>query len=143
MVPLILGSAAAGLGTTILGGVLGAREAERQQAEQARREKYNQMMSALDTRYQAFGMSANGPRLAEKPATLTSEGAWGNAVIGGLQQGMNVYGNMSAAQGLQAGNAANNATTADALKTQATDPYMAYQGRNADPYTNYYMQMKK
>ena len=80
-----------GAGSTLLGGIFGASAAKRQQQEANRREKYNQMMGALDTRFRAFGVG-QGPRLQEIDGGAGAGAAWGKAFGGGLQQGMNIYG---------------------------------------------------
>ena len=77
-------------GASLLGAGVNLIGAKQAQKEQARREKYNQMMSALDTRYRTFG-SAPQQRLAEMDAPTTF-GAVAKGALGGLQQGANIYG---------------------------------------------------
>lgn len=80
-----------GAGSTLLSGIFGSKQAKAQQAEANRREKYNQMMSAMDTRYKAFG-GGQGQKLQEMDGGGGAGAAWGRALGGGIQQGMNIYG---------------------------------------------------
>jgi hypothetical protein len=77
-------------GTTVGGMIAGGSQAAAQLKEAQRREKYNQMMDAINTKFSVFG---GGPshRLQE---TSYGPGAGTGALLGGLgglQSGLNLY----------------------------------------------------
>ena len=88
----MLGSLAIGAGTSLLGGILGGREAARRQREANRVEKYNQMMGALNTQFSGLAPQLSQSRGIQQQQTPSREGNIMKGILSGVQTGLSAYG---------------------------------------------------